>query len=114
MAPSRQGANPCDVVTKMEKVVSETKKRAEVTERYMQRWDEIEHIKRDGREGTRKIVTEEVTKEVTKEVTEEVTDTFNRLISILIDARRVDDLARAAKEPEYQKKLIEELKAMVK
>ncbi len=56
----------CDIVTKMEKVVSETKRRAEVTERYMQKWDEIEHIKRDGREEV------------------------NRLNSILIDAGRID------------------------
>ena len=75
----------CYVVTKMEKVVSETKRRAEVTERYMQKWDEIEHIKRDGREEV------------------------NRLNSILIDAGRMDDLARATKDPEYQKKLMEEL-----
>ncbi|MBQ3797440.1 MAG: hypothetical protein II842_14405 [Butyrivibrio sp.] len=90
-------ANPCEIVTKMEEVVSETKKKAEVTERYMQRWDEIEHIKRDVREETRKIVTEEVT------------DTVNRLNLILIESGRLDDLTRAAKEPEYQKKLIEEL-----
>ena len=42
-------------------------------------------------------------------MTEEVTDTVNRLNLILIESGRIDDLTRAAKEPEYQKKLIEEL-----
>ena len=41
----------------------------------------IEHIKRDGREEV------------------------NRLNSILIDAGRMDDLARATQDPEYQKSL---------
>lgn len=70
-----------------------TKEKAEVTERFMQRWDEIEHIKRDEREET----------------TKEVTNTVNRLNLILIDMGRIDDLAKAAKDPEYQKKLIKEL-----
>ena len=94
-------SNPSVVVTQLERVVSKTKEKAEVTERFMQRWDEIEHIKRD--------VREETTKEVTKVVTKEVTDTVNRLNLILIDMGRIDDLAKAAKDPEYQKKLIKEL-----
>lgn len=40
---------------------------------------------------------------------EKGTDTVNRLNLILIDAGRMDDLAKAAKDPEYQKKLIKEL-----
>lgn len=38
---------PSLVVTQMDEIVSETKKKAEVTKKYMQKWDEIEHIKRD-------------------------------------------------------------------
>lgn len=55
---------PSLVVTQMDEIVSETKKKAEVTKKYMQKWDEIEHIKRD----TTKEVTEKVTKQVTHQV----------------------------------------------
>ena len=57
----------------------------------------IEDIKEEGRaEGI-------------KEGIKEGTDLINQLITVLMEAGRTDDLARAAKDPEYQKKLIREL-----
>ena len=47
--------NPDPVVTTMDKIVSDTKGKTEVTKKFMQNWDRIEHIKRD------------IAKEVTKE-----------------------------------------------
>lgn len=67
----------------------------------MQGWYEVVHFGHDVREDARKIAMEEITKEVT--------DTLNRLNSILIDSGRLDDLARATKDTEYQQKLMEEL-----
>ena len=55
--------NPDPVVTTMDKIVSDTKGKTEVTKKFMQNWDRIEHIKRD--------ITKEVTEKVTKEVTKE-------------------------------------------
>lgn len=52
--------NPDPVVTVMDKIVSDTKGKAEVTKKFMQNWDRIEHIKRD--------VTNEVTEKVTLEM----------------------------------------------
>lgn len=49
------------------------------------------------------------TASLVEEGMEKGTDTVNKLNLILIEAGRMDDLARAAKEPEYQKKLITEL-----
>ncbi len=51
--------NPDPVVTTMDKIVSDTKGKTEVTKKFMQNWDRIEHIKRD--------ITKEVTEKVTKE-----------------------------------------------
>ena len=58
--------NPDPVVTVMDKIVSDTKGRAEVTKKFMQNWDRIEHIKRD--------VANEVKKEVKKEDAKEFID----------------------------------------
>ena len=109
--------DPSPVIDSMDKIVSDTKDRAEVTKNYMQRWDEIEHIKRDvKREVTEAVtkevtenVTKEVTKEVTKKVTVQVTDEINALNQILISSGRLDDLSKSTTDTNFQRKLIEEL-----
>lgn len=97
--------DPSPVIDSMDRIVSDTKDRAEVTKNYMQRWDEIEHIKRD----VKREVTEAVTKEVTKKVTVQVTDEINALNQILISSGRLDDLSKSTTDTNFQRKLIEEL-----
>lgn len=101
--------NPSPVIDSMDRIVSDTKDRAEVTKNYMQRWDEIEHIKRDVKREVTEAVTKEVTKEVTKKVTVQVTDEINALNQILISSGRLDDLSKSTTDTNFQRKLIEEL-----
>lgn len=67
----------------------------------MQQWDRERIIAMEAREEGRS--------EGRAEGRAEATDAVNKLTTILISSGRVDDLAKAAEDFEYQKKLIHEL-----
>ena len=90
-------SEPNPEVNNLETVVSKIKKRSEVTKKYMQQWDRERIIAMEAREEGR------------SEGRAEATDAVNKLTTILISSGRVDDLAKAAEDFEYQKKLIHEL-----
>ena len=92
---------PNPEVNNLETVVSKIKKRSEVTKKYMQQWDRERIIAMEAREEGRS--------EGRAEGRAEATDAVNKLTTILISSGRVDDLAKAAEDFEYQKKLIHEL-----
>ena len=100
----------------MNDIVTETKERAEVTERYMQKWDELEHIKRDLRSAMADDVRREVIEEVRQEVTEEVTaKAYKKSAKELIDYGRLlgdseeNIRKRIVEKYDFDDKTIEEL-----
>ncbi|WP_022777968.1 hypothetical protein [Butyrivibrio sp. AE3009] len=108
--------NPSRIVTQMNDIVTETKERAEVTERYMQKWDELEHIKRDLRSAMADDVRREVIEEVRQEVTEEVTaKAYKKSAKELIDYGRLlgdseeNIRKRIVEKYDFDDKTIEEL-----
>ena len=71
------------------------KNRAEVLHTVLFAYDQEEHIRMEKEESW-------------VEAEKETTSRLNRLIMILLQAKREDDLIRAAQDPEFQKELLKE------
>ena len=91
------GEKPGEETHRLSDIVNNVKDRSEVTKTYMKEWDR------------QRIHDRELTEQVTAQVTEQVTDSINRLHAMLLKAGRLDDLEKSTEDPQYQKKLMEEL-----